>query len=271
MNKSFSFLALTFIVIVCLTASLSSCRHKDDDKIDSSTTGTTETPKGNLQFHLHTYIDNNEVDLYNTNYTTDDGRKVSLQLAQLYISGIQLVKIDGSLLTIPGKKILMQRDIATYNIGDVPVGNYKAVRFKIGLDPATNALSPDQSPDSVLLNHPEMWFGNTAQPDGYIFMTAKGKIDTSENADGTVSEMRPFSYNIGTNSHYTQIIMPDKNFSVYPDQTGFLHVIVDYYKLFNGIGLNNSQNLSAVSVQENSQTPATIIAGNIPLLFRYEE
>lgn len=261
---------LHFLFCVMLMVG-AACNHTDDDDSTTTTGGTSGSPTGKVVFHLHTYIDNNEVDLLNTNYTADDGRKVSLQLAQLYLSEIGLVKPDGSVIVIPNKHILMQHDIATYELGNIPVGNYKSVRFKVGLNPATNALNPNQSPDSSLLNHPEMWFGSTAQPDGYTFVALSGKIDSSESADNTADQMVTFTYKIGTNNHYTQIVMPDKNFSVYPNQTGYLHVIVDYYKLFNGITLNNPTNLSATTVQENTVAPATTIANNIPLLFRYEE
>jgi hypothetical protein len=261
-----------FVACILFAGSLSSCNHPDDTEPEAnSTSGTSNTPKGKLVFHLHTYIDNNEVDLYNTNYTADDGRKMSLQLAQLYISDIKLVKLDGSVIDIPNCHILMQQNIATYDIAEVPVGNYKSVLFKIGLDAITNSLNPHQSNDSVILNHPEMWFGSTAQPEGYVFLSVTGKVDTSTNADNTAQQMQSFAYKIGTNNHYTQIHMPDKNLTVYPNQIGYIHIIVDYYKLINGILLNNPANLSAITVSENAQAPATQIANNIPLLFRYEE
>jgi hypothetical protein len=269
-NNHFIFIICSF-TILCFSFFVSSCNHPEEDSTSTSTTGGTDTPKGDLYFHLHTYIDNNEVDLYNTNYTADDGRKMSLQLAQLYISEIQLVKLDGSLVNIPNKHILMEREIATYKIGNVPVGNYKSVRFKIGLDPTTNSLNPSQSNDSAILNRPEMWFDAAPQPSSYVFVAVKGKIDTSENADNTSAQMQPFEYKIGTNQHYTQINMPDKNYSVYQNQISYLHVIVDYYKLLNGITLNNPTNLSATTVEDNNHAPATTFANNISLLFRFEE
>jgi hypothetical protein len=263
--------AFFFSAILLLTAlSLSSCKKDDKDTDDTGNPGN-NAPAGKLMFHLHTYIDNNEVDDYDIVYTADDGRKVSLDLAQLYISDIRMIKLDGSAVALTGKNILKLREIETYIIGDVPVGNYKSISFKIGLDPSTNLLAPAASPDSAILNRPEMWFGNSAQPDGYVFMNLQGKIDTTADASGTVAQMVPFTYKIGTNTHYMQINMPDHNYTVIQNQVEFVHVLIDYYKLFNGIQLSEMNNLSVTTAAANANAPATTIAGNIPLMFKYEE
>ena len=48
---------------------------------------------GQLYFHLHTNIDTSEVQGYDSITTSSTGRKISLSLAQLYISNIKLVKL----------------------------------------------------------------------------------------------------------------------------------------------------------------------------------
>ena len=102
---------------------------------DNTPTPDSVVPKGKFMFHLHTYIDNSEVDLYDIVYTTLEGRKMSLSMAQLYVSDIQLVKLDGTTVPISGKKILKVFETDTDLVGDVPVGNYKSMTFKVGLDP----------------------------------------------------------------------------------------------------------------------------------------
>jgi hypothetical protein len=224
-------------------------------------------PKGTFMLHLHTYLDNNEVDLYNIDYTLLDGRKISLSMAQLYLSDIQLVKLDGSTVPFAGKKIFKVLETDTYLVGDVAVGNYKSIRFKVGLDPTTNLLNPMMPSDSALLNKSEMWFNNTAQPDGYIFMNVQGKIDTSANRN---KPLVPFSYKIGTNAHSVQVNLGDKNFTVEEGKSIFGHLWIDYSKLFNGIPLNLAPNLSVKTVQDNSSALAAKIANNIPSMFIYE-
>ncbi|MEY4937493.1 MAG: hypothetical protein RIS64_3852, partial [Bacteroidota bacterium] len=137
----------------------------------------------------------------------------------------------------------------------------------VGLDPTTNLLNPMMPSDSALLNKSEMWFNNTAQPDGYIFMNVQGKIDTSANRN---KPLVPFSYKIGTNAHFVQVNMGDKNFTLEEGKSIFGHLWIDYSKLFNGIPLNLAPNLSVKTVQDNSSALAAKIANNIPSMFIYE-
>jgi hypothetical protein len=225
------------------------------------------TPTGTLLMHLHTYLEDQEVDLYNIDYTTSEGRTISLSTAQLYLSDIQLVRLDGSTYDVGSKKILKVFEAESYLIGEVPVGNYKTIKFKVGVDPTTNSQSPNLSTDSVILNKPSMWFNSSSQPDGYVFMNFQGKIDTSS----TLAETPvPFRYKIGTNANRVQITMPDKSFTVLKDQIVYSHILIDYYRLFNGIQLNQFNNLSVLTASDNSASIAAIIKNNISSIFIYE-
>ncbi len=237
---------------------LSSCGNKD--------TVTPATPTGTFLFHLHTDIDSSEVAAYNTVYTTRSGRKISLSLAQLYISGIQLVKLDGSTVDLTGKKILKTFESEDILVGDAPVGNYKSVRFKVGLDATTNALNA--SKDSLLNSRQEMWFSSASQPDGYIFLNVQGTIDTSSTLN---KPLVPFVYKIGTNANYTQISMEDKNFTIVEGKAVFSHININYRNLFTGITLHQTGNLSVTTASANSSALALKIVNNISSMFSYEQ
>lgn len=241
-----------------------SCKKKDDD-----TTPPATTPTGTVMLHLHEYIDIDEIDAYNIVYTTSAGRKISVSLGQLYITGVQLVKSDNSTVDLP-VKLLKVLEAESYTLGTVPTGNYKTIRFKVGLDPATNAENPGTPADSAILNRSEMWLGATAQPDGYTFFNVQGKIDTTTGMTATTAQMQPFVYKIGTNAHYVQVQMPDHPFTVLPDQAEFVHLYADISKLFNGIQVNHAANLSVSSAADNANPIATSIANNIPGIFSYE-
>lgn len=257
-----------FIAIIAIAMSMAffSCKKETTEEPEPIPTPA-EIPKGEFLLHLHTYIDQEEVDLYNIPYATSQGHEITLTMAQLYISSIQLEKLDGSFVDVAGKILLKTLQAQTYLVGDVPVGNYKGLRFKVGLDATTNAANPNTVADSVALNKPAMWFGSTPQPDGYIFMNVTGIYEISS---GGTSVTSVFNYKIGTAANYKQVIMPAHNFSIVEGQVAFGHIIIDYSKLFTGIQLNDPNNLSVITPADNSSAVAATIVNNIPSMFIYE-
>lgn len=263
---------LFILAVSGLQFSLVSCKKKSDDPAPEEEKEEVEnTPTGRLFMHLHNYIEDTEVDLYDVTYTTaSEGRKIKLSIGQLYLSNIQLVRLDGSLYSVPGTIVLKEQETETYTIGDVPVGNYKTIQFTIGLDPSLNQKSPSAEASDPL-NRPSMWFTSTAQPDGYVFVNAQGKIDTTADASGTEAQMQPFSYRIGTNANAITHVMPPRNFTITRDQGQYCHMYVDYSKLFTGIPLHNSAYLTVNSASDNGSAVAAAIVRNIPAMFNYEE
>lgn len=257
--------SILFLLIFVLI--LEACKKPIDNQNNNGNSDDKMVPTGTLMLHLHTYIDENEVDLYNAIYANDEGRSISLSLAQLYISEIELVKLDGSIYTIPYNKIFKVLEAETFSAGDVPVGNYKRIRFKVGLNNATNILQPTESADSSMLKHNEMWMGNTAQPNGYAFLNVQGSIDTTTDLSGA---MVPFSYKIGGNANYKLVTMPEQNFSIMEGQAKYAHIKIKYNKLFNGIKLNDINNLSVQNLSDNNGALAQKIVANIPAMFIYE-
>jgi hypothetical protein len=254
------------IIIISALITFCGCKKKkpNDPPADTVSMGT-------FMLHLHSNIDQHEVERYDTAYTTGSGRKILLNMAQMYISGIQLVKLDGTTVDFTGVKLLKTLDSEVYYVGTAPVGNYKSIRFKVGLDQTANQENPTTPSDSALLNKPQMWFGASAQPDGYVFLNVQGKIDTTANASGTEAQMQSFVYKIGTNANYKQIIMPDKNFSIAENQTEYGHITIDYSKIFNGTKLYQPANLSVATTSANSTAPATVIVNNLSSMFIYEQ
>src|SRR4051812_9638966 len=88
--------------------------------------------KGSLMLHIHTNVDENEVGGYDSVYVMTDGRKISISIAQLYISNIQLIRTDGSAFDLTGINILKTMEQEKYSFNDIPSGNYKSVRFNVG-------------------------------------------------------------------------------------------------------------------------------------------
>jgi hypothetical protein len=241
-----------------------------DDNDDAADTGPTPTPvdKGTLLLHLHNYIDESDIgELPGLSNPDNNGRQIIINKANIYISEIQAVDQDGVVYNFTGKKILKIFENVLYEVGEIPVGSYSIIRFKVGLDAATNALDPTSSPDSSILNIPEMWFGSSAQPDGYVFMNLQGSIDTSSNLAGSFA---PFIYKIGTNANYKQVTINGINVTIVKGQASTAHMVADYNKLFSGIAINQNGNLSITTAAENSSPLATAIVNNMTQIFKPE-
>lgn len=256
--KKVNSIQMLFVSALFLIVAFSSCK-KDDDTTPASTTGS-------LMFHLHTMADTSEVEAYGDTLVMTGGRQITVTTAQLYISNIKLIKTDGTVIDGPSTTIFMKQGTEEYDLGTVPVGNYKSVRFDIGLSDSQNSSSPAMS--DAILYQPSMWFGATAQPDGFVFVNFQGTIDTTNSATGT--DLIPFSYKIGTTAHRVTITMPDENYSVTPDQQTAIHMEVNYAHMLDGIQLNNAANLNVTTAAQNSGSVAAQIATNIADMFEYE-
>jgi hypothetical protein len=223
-----------------------------------------EPTTGSLMFHIHTMVDTNEVEDYGTVYTFTGGRKIIVDLAQLYMSEIELIKLDGSSYPVSGKIILKKQESEEYEIGDVPIGNYKTIRFKVGLNSTVNASTPLAS--DTVLNQPSMWFSTSSQPEGYAFLHFKGSIDTSATANGTT--LSSFDFKIGTSAHFHSVTLPEKQFSV-SKSGGLVHFVADYSRLFKNVDLKGS--LFVSDKADNTSSLAATIGDNIMDLFDYED
>ncbi len=217
--------------------------------------------------HLHTFAGTSEVENYGDTITLPGGRKMTVSTSQLYISNIKLIKTDGGIVDGPSTIVLMKQGIEDYDLGDVPSGNYKSVRFDIGLSDVVNASTP-VSTDPILFQ-PSMWYGATAQPDGFVFLNFQGTIDTTSTPYSNT--LIPFQYKIGTNEHRVTVTMPDLSYQVLPDQLTVLHIQADYAKIFDGIQLSGNGNLSITTVEQQSWSWISIITNNIASMFEYEQ
>lgn len=221
---------------------------------------------GSLALHLHTFVGDNEAENYGDTLVLSNGRKISVTAAQLYLSNFKLIKTDGSIIDGPDTVVFLRQGTEEYELGDALAGNYKSIRFDVGLSDAINGSTPNAS-DPVLYQ-PSMWFGASVQPDGFVFINFQGIIDTTLNANGT--NLIPFAYKIGTNTNLETVTMPDQNHTIVPDQLDVFHIEVNYAGLLDGIQLSNSDNLQLTTAVQNSSALASQIVANIANIFQYE-
>jgi hypothetical protein len=233
---------------------------KKEQSLEPDPNPSISTPKGILKLHLHTFIGESEVDNYHLNYSDLNGRSISLSMAQLFISDIKLIRLDDSECSIAGKSILKFFESETSTVGEVPVGNYKSISFKVGLNMATVN-------DSSLLKETSMWFSNSHDSNKFIAFNFQGQIDTSSNLSGLLA---PFCYKVANTFDDISITMPVRNFSVLKGQIQYIHMLIDYSQIFNGLHLNMPSNLNVSTINDNQTAVASVIRSNIPRVFRYE-
>lgn len=255
--------------VLLLSAFSLACKSSKDDPSSSS-----QTPNGNgadvvtapLALHLHAYISDTEVDGAFV-YQNSDGRKIRLDTAQVYLSNIELVKFDGSIYPVKDIVVLAKSNQEVYPIGEVPVGNYKSIRFQAGITQADNAKVPS---GNNVLNDKSMLFDGLAAANNHVFMFCSGKIDTTVAKNAADDKMVDFKYKIGTNSHLKNVVMAEQRYAVAPKNTTYVHMYMDYAQLFTGIDLVNNANLKVNSVSDNELSIAVKVANNIPAMFKYE-
>jgi D-alanyl-lipoteichoic acid acyltransferase DltB (MBOAT superfamily) len=64
--------------------------------------------------------------------------------------------------------------------------------------------------------------------------------------------------------------MPQQNFSLLKDVVGYVHMKIDYARLFEGIDLSNNENLNVNTTSDNAKQVVQTIKKNIPNMFIYE-
>jgi hypothetical protein len=216
---------------------------------------------GSLFFHFHTLSDTAEF-LPGDTVADASGRKHKYSIAQLYISGISLIKLDGTSVPVNNVTLFIHPEEENYFVGAVPVGNYKSVAFNIGIDSAHNhkATSIYAAGNSLAAQTPSMHFSDTTQ--GYIFVNIAGFVDTTAAKNGPLNQS--FNYQIGIDSLLKNKVMPDQAYNILPNQAQFVHMYIDYSQLFQNI------NLKTENTGTNGDAVAQKIAKNIPAMFLYE-
>jgi hypothetical protein len=251
---------LNTILILLLIVMVYSCDKEKDEPFDEAII----VPTGKVWMHLHNTVGSNDVELYNTTYFDANGRGLRLSKAQFYISNIELVKLNDEV--VPAKNILLKTlEEESYLIGDISVGNYKAVRFKLGLTDDLNNLSPDVVSTNELKDT-SMWYNSGDYSDGYVYLNAVGEVDTSIDLSGKYAS---FDYKFGTSSNLVTVNLPENTFPVYEGIISYIHLNADYSQLFQNLDIKDVNNLNLTTVQGNNTKTelVTTLKTNISNLF----
>ena len=146
-------------------------------------------PKGNLSITFKAVYDNDPLLVF-TDYLTPDADKLQFHVFNFFISDLEIVKENDEVIRLKDVEFIDFNGNTDLNkasagikieLNDVAIGNYKAIRFGIGIEPGKNAKEPGDFPSDPYLGNPGNYW--TAW-NSYIFSRVEGRIDTLPNAAG---------------------------------------------------------------------------------------
>lgn len=241
-----------------LFLALFSCKKKDEPQPQE------EPFNQNITLNFNLLVGDKKADFASV-YTTDAGQRFTFSALRYYVSNIRLVKNDGSEHAISGKYLLVSTDSLKHDLGQVPGGQYRGIKFAIGIDSATNHKDPTVYPlkHPLAIQSPNMhWSWNS----GYIFFSIEGTCDTTLNNSDTLTYgqfSKGMFYHVGMDPLYKQVDIGNSSFTLSKDNPFMLNIKVDINKLLVGIDIRKENRSHTMG----SMPLATRVANNIPSMF----
>jgi hypothetical protein len=202
---------------------------------------------------------------YTSSFTTDAGARYTVSMFRYYVSNIRLIKSDGTEYPINNKYLLVTPSVANYDLGQVPVGSYKGIKFSVGIDSVTNHADPTVYPvtNPLAIQSPAIhWSWNS----GYIFMMIEGSCDTTV-ANNDVLTYGQYShgmfYHIGMDPLLRTIDLSNAAFTVSSANSATVSISADLNKVLKNVDIKTEN----ASHTMGSMPLATRIADNISSAF----
>lgn len=145
----------------------------------------------------------NGKDPFTGKVTTSGGQTISMDTWKFYVSNVALVKADGSEQPVSGLNLVkLKAGDSFQNVvmfkGNAPAGEYKGVRFSIGVPRAVNHKDATTAKAPLSVDDGMFWAWNS----GYIFSSFEGKTDLNGSA-------LPVALHYGEDKNYSTISFAD--------------------------------------------------------------
>ncbi|REA60147.1 hypothetical protein DSL64_15855 [Dyadobacter luteus] len=220
----------------------------------SESPSTSPTPEpvasdgGKLRLEFDNVVGDKNLVLNGVTYKNASGEDFIVTKFNYFISNIKLTKADGSIFTVPqdSSYFLIKEDTKAsqfVTLNNVPVGDYTAVEFMVGVDSLRNTSPIEKrqgvlDPSGSMMEDGMYWAWNS----GYIFVKLEGSSSKGNPVNGK------FYYHIGLFGGYnertvnnTRIIKVNFGTLKAPvtlSQTPEVHFLVDVLKVFDGAATN---------------------------------
>lgn len=189
---------LNICLLLLVALIVSSCKKDEASSIIPLPEPTVTVKYFNLELHFDNVFNNQDLVLDSVVYTSNFEEPFTIRRFNYFISNIELIKNNDSVFKVnqDSSYFLIKETDAfshTCRINKIPVGEYKSIRFIIGVDSLRNTMNISKRTgvlDVGAYASDMYWTWNQ----GYIFL----KLEMREyKAKGDTSEIVPYVYHIG--------------------------------------------------------------------------
>ena len=224
----------SIILVIALTAFIiiNSCKK---DQVS-------ETGKGSIKIEFDHQV-NGAAMQYNKDYVNAAGETMQFTLFKYFISNVSLVRTDGTVYTLPKDECYyLIEELASganplITLNNVPTGEYKEVRFIIGVDSLKNCAPLSERTGALDPATSGMYW---AWNSGYIFMKVEGKSSALSGNPNTTGDN--FAYHIGLFGGYSSptinniksiaLSKAGETAKVSSNITPHVHIVADLMEIF---------------------------------------
>ena len=223
---------------------------------------------GDVKFNFKATFNSNPLVVFN-DYLCPDGDSIEVHVFNFFISHVDLVKENNEVVRVKLVDYIDFNANTNINIANsgitktytaVPPGNYKEIRFGIGIEPGLNSKDPGDYPSDPYLGDPGNYW---ASWNSFIFSRIEGRLDTAPGqAGGNVS----YLYHAGVDGMYKSRTFA-KSFNVSKDLPAEIDFVIDVKDVFYRVGSEVNIPVDNVSHSAAAGTPgfnlANLVIGNI--------
>lgn len=233
---------ITLLFLAIASISLwTACSQDDDDNNEGV---------GNIEVSITGEMNDKAVAFGQEHYSNSEGQYLRFTDFIFYLSEVELIADDGNTSLLSDVVLYDFKDPNNIAINtSIFSGDYKEIRYNIGLTPSQN----DGDPATYDATHPlstaqQMHWGWASK---YKFIKVEGKVDTEDNEILETS----FAYHTGF-EELTRTVTQDLDLTLQDDATMELEMKIDLDQIFNDLDMienNTSHTLTptATKIHDN--------------------
>ncbi len=191
---------------------------------------TTPAETGTFKLSFEAQTSNGQNLVFNQPYVDSLGYTIQIEGFKFYISNLTLVKTNNQEIKIKDVDLINFK-VAGENYTDakILIGDYKAIKFGIGVDSVLNHIDPSQYPN----NHPLSLYQNTYWnwSTQYRFLMLEGRADTVIGSSSNINQL--LIYHTGLDNLYREY-QKNVTFSIGLNAIYEEKLIIDINQIFYG-------------------------------------